>query len=292
MYGYLSVDGGPRAPLRRAECGLCAHYGRAYRARARWLAATDPGVLATLLGALRDEPAPRARVRCPLRLGRRRRAIDPSWEPLRLVAALQLFLAGEKLHDDLTDGDRRGAGLLAGLLRKDVAAAEELLQARGFPLEAVRARLRGQAAAEADTRADLDDLAAPTGEALAAAIGWIGVAAGCDAPEALTRFAHALGRALYLVDALADLRRDRRRGSYNPIDHMAGELTPTAVRYLARVLALRLGELEAAFEALPLRRHAGLLRRATVASLGGRGRAALKRLPTTRMALIQAEVTS
>ena len=285
MYGYLRLDDRHgRAPLAQAQCALCHQLGASYRTRARWLAGDDPAVLALLLDALAPESRPAERVRCPLPGVPRRRALAADAPALAAVAALQLFLAGEKLYDDRVDRDGWLPRAAERLLRNDIAAACASLAALGFPLEEVRATLRAQPRLEADPAADLDTLASPTASALAASLAWLAGHAGLAPPTvaALATFAERLGRLLYLVDALTDHPRDLRRGRFNPIAAAVGPLGPAALRYVEGALEGHIAALAAAFDALPLHRNAPLLRAATVESLTTRGRDALARLPGAR----------
>jgi len=275
MYGWLDTSGTSTPAFAQAQCGLCATYGRDYRTRTRLLAATDPSVLVVLVEALHPEPPPRARVRCPLALmAVKRRAADPTWGPMAEVAALQVVLANEKLLDDRLDRDRALARAAGRLFARDLVTAEALLVARGFPLDALRAALRGQAALEAARDSDLDALAAPTGDGLGLITGWLAP------PEPVTRgaattFGRRLGRLLYVVDALQDLPRDRLRGSFNPLAPLLATPTPASLGWVRAKVEGLVMALEEAFEALPLLRHATPLRLATVEALTRRAREAL-----------------
>ncbi|TNF26359.1 MAG: hypothetical protein EP329_21390, partial [Deltaproteobacteria bacterium] len=153
------------------QCGLCHQLGTGYRTRARWLASDDPSLLAMLVEGLGATAAERDRVRCPIPGVRRRRAVVADWMPA--LAAMQLFLAGEKLFDDRVDRDGWLSRTAERVLRRDVVAASATLEALGFPLAAVREILRRQPAVEADPCADLDSLAVPTAEGLRASAAWL-----------------------------------------------------------------------------------------------------------------------
>src|SRR5690606_14059582 len=123
-------------------------------------------------------------------------------------------------------------------------------------------------------------LSRPTRDALAEIAALAARAGGCDpGAEAAARvFAADLGGAIYLVDALDDLPRDRARAVFNPLAHLATDLTPRALRTLLDLLAGRLAALRRSFAALPLRRHHDALA-AAVDRLERRGRQALEALP-------------
>lgn len=280
MYGWLALDPthGKRA-FATAECGLCAHFGARFRTRTRLLAGADPTLLLMTLEGLSPEAATATRVRCPLTFKlTKRRAIDPEWEPLAAVAELQLVLAGEKLYDDELDRDGWLTRLASRTLAADIEEAAKRLEARGFPLATLREILRRQAGLEADKKSSLEGLAAPTAEALGLIARWLGrlVVPGesdgdnGDIGERMRAFGESLGRLLYLVDALHDLRKDRARDHFNPIDHALGHLSPRALSTLeAKIERLVLRHREA-FAALPLHRHRETLELSLVAGLARR----------------------
>jgi len=296
MYGYLRVDGRHgRTVLAPAQCGLCAQFGATYRTRTRWLAGFDPSVLVLALDGLTPGGAPRVSVKCPIPLAKKRQAMDPQWRGTQAVAAIQLFLAAEKLFDDRVDRDGFGARLASSLLNKDIRRSEQWLQEAGFPLEEVRHILRQQAALEKDSAADLDALARPTAQGLAAVASWCGAYAElpASAVNGLKRFGDRLGRALYLVDAIHDLVDDQASGAFNPlVSALGGVRSPAVAAFLRGALEGRLGALEEALGELPLERHREVLTAATHQSLRVRGLAALGRLPAPSSARALLEVRS
>ena len=99
----------------------------------------------------------------------------------------------------------------------------------------------------------------------------------------LRRLGRAIGRVIYLTDALEDLRRDFLRGEFNPcLAHrrVHGRLMPssTRVRAARRLLGRELAALPRLLGRLPLRRHRDLLHNILCDQLRGRalraGRAA------------------
>ena len=67
-----------------------------------------------------------------------------------------------------------------------------------------------------------------------------------------------LGRFIYLLDAVTDLKRDARRGLYNPVADMAAD--GTTEEELREILLGLMGEAAAAWEKLPLLRDAEIQR--------------------------------
>ncbi len=291
MYGYLKVDGRHgRGRASHAQCGLCAHFGRSYRTRTRLLAGMDASVLLLLVEGMSDQPLDRDRVRCPLKLGLRHRvALGPDTDAVALVAALQLFLAGEKLVDDRVDRDSRTAKVAAALFAKDVAESERRLVDAGFPLQAVRLELRAQSALEADRSADIDALSGPTARGLGAIARWLAsrFSASASAVDAMATFGARLGTTIYLVDAIDDVAHDLASNSFNPLMQTLGGLTPASLDYLGGLVEGRLEALASAFDALELTRNTEVLREATVESLRREAERALKKLPAPAVAMRQ-----
>ena len=283
MYGYLTVQGRHgRTALAPAQCGLCAHFGARYRTRTRWLAGFDPSVLALVLDGLSPDPAPRQKVRCPIPFARQRTAVSADWPAIPAVAASQLFLAGEKLFDDRVDQDGLVSRVAASALRKDITRAEAWLADAGFPLAEVRGHLRAQREVELDPASDLDSLATPTARGLAATVNWCPDQAGLDraTSDAAGAFGDALGRALYLVDAIDDVREDGARGRFNPLLRLLGGVrSPAAASYLRGALEGRLRVLSERLDLLTWYRHRAVVEAATVGSLTRKGMAALANVP-------------
>lgn len=68
----------------------------------------------------------------------------------------------------------------------------------------------------------------------------------------------ALGRFIYIMDAVMDLEEDRRRGSYNPLLSMVD--AGGSMEQLIQILTQLIGECTMEFEALPLVQDADILR--------------------------------
>lgn len=73
----------------------------------------------------------------------------------------------------------------------------------------------------------------------------------------LRRFGAELGEFVYIMDAVLDLERDAKRGSYNPLSAIAAGKSEEELHSL---LTMLIGEAAAAFELLPLVQDAGILR--------------------------------
>lgn len=74
----------------------------------------------------------------------------------------------------------------------------------------------------------------------------------------LRPFGEALGRFIYMLDAVLDLREDKRRGRYNPL--RALDAAGYTQKDYKTVLTMLIGACAEAFEKLPLLQDVGLLR--------------------------------
>ena len=94
----------------------------------------------------------------------------------------------------------------------------------------------------------------------------------------LRPFGEALGRFIYLLDAVIDLPEDRRHGRYNPLRALPQDAD------LYALLRMLLGECATAFEALPVLQDVELLRNILYSGVWLRYDAAMKKLKIGRSA--------
>ena len=94
----------------------------------------------------------------------------------------------------------------------------------------------------------------------------------------LRPFGEALGRFIYLLDAVIDLPEDLRHGRYNPLRTLPQDAD------LHALLTMLLGECSAAFEALPVLQDVELLRNILYSGVWLRYEAAIKKRKIGRSA--------
>lgn len=192
--------------------------GRATAALANW----DQTLLAVVVAELSGAPPPQPR-RCTA-LPWRSVAVQPLAPPLRvLLAAGNLALIEAKLDDDRQDGASLLPRLARFWLRRRFGRSAAALAALGIPMSLLRELAATQYAAETAPRPSLRSLADPSAHLTAQIFGHAASLCGRAAAVAPMRtFGEALGRAVYLFDALLDHRADRRRGRFNALDAVAG----------------------------------------------------------------------
>ncbi len=207
--------------------------GRATAVLANW----DQTLLAVVVAELSGAPPPQPR-RCTA-LPWRSVAVQPLAPPLRvLLAAGNLALIEAKLDDDRQDGASLLPRLARLWLRRRFGRSAAALTALGIPMSLLRELAATQHAAETAPEPSLRSLADPSAHLTAQIFGHAAALCGRAAAVAPMRaFGEALGRAVYLFDALLDHRADRRRGRFNALDAVArgGELLDVAGKTAAAV---------------------------------------------------------
>lgn len=254
MFGYVAAD---RAALTEAQlhrykgcyCGLCHEIGRLYGALQRAALNYDMTFLVLLLSSLYEPEAQSGAERCAVHPIRRH---DYWTTPATgYGAAMNIALAYHNCMDNWHD-DKSLPGLLeAALFRKSAQAAAE-----SYPRQwaAIQSCLESLAEMEAQNLQDPDAGANAFGLLMGELFIWRE-----DRWQPLLRqLGQALGRFIYLMDAVLDLPSDQKRKQYNPLTQMAaGRRQKEDFKPL---LTLLIGECTEAFERLPLVQDLDLLR--------------------------------
>lgn len=252
MFGYIQAD---RSRLGEAEavryravyCGLCRTLRQEYGTAARLALTYDMTFLAMLLSSLYEPDEQSGHERCILHPLRPHEYAQTAFSSY--AAAMNVLLARESCLDGWRD-DRSAAKYLAA---QGLNAASDRASARyGAQADAIRGGLAQLADVEARGKCEPDAAANAFGAILSALF----------APQndrwqpVLQDFGMALGRFIYLLDAVCDHAADRRRGRYNPLpdDLMTG------ARPMHGELTLLIGDAASAFERLPLVQDAASLR--------------------------------
>ena len=157
-------------------------------------------------------------------------------EATKYSAAVAVVMSYYKLCDDVADG-KRLRGLLKPFFKKPLKRAE-----RDYPgLRAIIAEgFENQLRVEKDPDAGIDLAADPTACALAK------IMESCEnnpqRKRVVYEFGYMLGRWVYLIDAADDVRKDQKRGGFNPFN--------TCCERRIEVLNLCLTEVSARYDKL------------------------------------------
>ncbi len=265
MFGYLSASEQDLSPeeLRRYQahyCGICRAIGKRCGQRCRVVLDHDLVFLSLLNGSLFDPPETDSHGHCLVHPVHKHRFLGTIHTDY--AADLNVALAYHKALDDWRDDH-------SVLARTGVAALEK-------PYRRIRARISRQCVAIEQGLAaitEVEHAASPNPDEAAALFGRIMGELFVENPStiwaaSLFALGDRLGRFIYLMDALCDLERDRKRGSYNPL--IGVEDGEEAAKDALQTLA---GQATAVFEKLPLERDLHLLRSVLYAGIWSRWRA-------------------
>ena len=249
MFGYVraapdKLTAEEEQRYRALYCGLCHTLGRRYGAVSRMILNYDFTFLAALLsGAIKTEE--RRCVASPVK----KRTVARENEALDLAADVSVILTYWKLRDGAADSgglSRRGYGAVARLLGRAYREAARLHP--DFDAATCR-ELERLATLEAERCPSLDKPADTFARLLGSVAG--------ELPDPIQQrimeqLLYHLGRWIYLVDALDDLKEDAESGNYNPIllrfslDN--GTLTGPAREAMVSTLDASIRQMAAAYE--------------------------------------------
>ena len=276
MFGYVQpatekLTAEEEQAYRALYCGLCHTLGRRYGAAGRMILNYD----FTFLAALLSGPTAAEHRRCiasPLK-GRQAAAGGPA---LDLAADVSVIFTYWKLRDGTADsrGLRRcGYQTAEHLLGRAYRRAADLHP--GFAAAAQR-ELERLSALEAARCPTLDEPADTFAALLAAVAGEL------EDPvrrRVLEQLLYHLGRWIYLVDALDDLREDAETGNYNPLllrfAPAGGVLSGPDKAAVASTLDASVRQMAAAFELWDFGPWSGVIRSAVYQGLYCVGNAVL-----------------
>ncbi len=257
MFGYVRPLRG-ELKVRTLEqfqadyCGLCRSLGKRFGFAARFTVSYDLLLLYLILSGMEPE-AQRTRCRCPARPWRCR-ACAPESDAMTFTAAANVIFTYEKLSDALHD-ERGFRKLAAGL-------GKVLLRGAKRKADRIAPELAEKTAEQMSRIWELEQSRDPVMDRHADAFAQMLCACSDYFREpSLQRPAKELllhvGRYLYLVDALEDLKKDAAKGRFNPLlyrfDVRDGILSPEDLAYLKQSVFQSLNRAEAALDLLPLK---------------------------------------
>ena len=218
MFGYISPDM-PYLFIKDEKlykalyCGVCRGISKEYGPVARTALTYDIAFMSALMHNICGQDVKIERRRCPVHPIKRREmaAVD---DITRLLACINTALAYQKLCDDKRDGEARG------VLR--------FLYARGYKKvlkkyprisEIIAEQMESQAKLEEYGCAIIDMACEPTAQMMK---GLSQEVLGEHATENTSALAYAIGKWIYLIDALDDYDKDVKKGRYNVLYNAYG----------------------------------------------------------------------
>lgn len=274
MFGYVK----PYKPdLRMREfdlyqavyCGLCKQLGQLFGPLARLTLSYDFTFLAVVSLAAAPGCAGFKRGRCAANPLKKKNCLSPC-DDLSFAASAAMILFYYKVRDNIQDEGfikRLGSRLIlpyAGRVRKKAARLYPELDKIACSI------MEEQDKVEHSTDTSTDRAADPTAKALGRIFELLKKQhAGGHADEAqsrvLYRMGYQLGRWIYFMDALDDLKQDVSRGGYNPfarrlsVSTWSKEEQLRVNQYATEILNLSVTELASAYELLDTKRYQEIL---------------------------------
>ena len=232
--------------------------GRLYTPIARMLLSYDFTFLSIVRLALQEQCGKFEKGRCCVNPAKKCLKCTDDAE-LERSADVVIIVSYYKLLDDIADGGffkRLACRLIKpalSLMHKKAARRQEMLD------RAVAAAMEEQQKIEKSGTASLDEAADPSGKMLAAIFsqGYYG-----EDKIQLWRFGYLLGRWIYLLDAVDDIEKDIKSGSYNPLNKVpdANSLSGDEFRKFAKErLDLTAGETANALGGLKFNRFGDII---------------------------------
>ena len=252
MFGYVTANQKELTAEQKTRygalyCGICRQIRSRSGNTARLGLSYDMVFLAALLMSLYEPEETGGKDPCVAHLLTRRPWMDSGI--IRYAADMNVALSYYNCLDDWHDDGRPSARLMAKALEPKLPPIREAYPRQCQAIEACIAAL---SALEKENCANPDLPAACFGSLMAELLVW---QEDLWAPT-LRQTGDALGRFIYLMDAVMDFRSDRRKGKYNPLDAMGTGEDP---RRWEEYLVLTMGRCTEHFERLPLVQDKALL---------------------------------
>lgn len=288
MFGYIYVN---EQELKLREyttyrsfyCGLCQELHHRYGRRAQLVLNYDTTFLAILLTGLYEPDTLTEEKRCLIHPLHKHQMANN--DAISYAADMCVLLAYQKGLDDWEDEHKPSGRILAAMLKSgyDGIAREYPRQAKAVEenirlLHDVESAWRGQAGVSSDgARTDIDYVAGLTGNFLAELFVWKDDIWQDD----LRQIGFYLGKFIYLMDAVEDIDKDKKRGNYNvfltvfrenavagAVDEAKNEGGPAAEdiwedihrEEIQKILTGMMAEASRAFERLPVLQYAPIIR--------------------------------
>lgn len=199
-------------------CGLCQHIKKDFGELPRFVLNYDLTTLALLLDGLSPTKTYMRDSYCvtsPLK----KKPMIVANEALTYAAQMNVALVYYKLLDDVSDEKSLKSQMLAHTL----SPYRQHFRPEILPINQAIATQLGalQAMEQSKAFTSLDEISHPTAEMVAHIMSHYPYALKEDTPalrEALYDFGYALGKWIYIIDALDDLEKDMTKGHFNPLN--------------------------------------------------------------------------
>lgn len=218
MFGYVSPDTPylfkkDETLYNALYCGLCKSIGKGCGQFPRTALTFDMAFVSALMHNIRGEDVIIKRQHCAVHWFKKRPVAVPD-ETSVALGCVNTVLTYFKLCDDKADGDRRG--VLRHLYKKGYKKAIKKHPQIG---EIISRYTKAQRALEAEGCSSIDMACEPTAVMMREASDYL---LGAFATEDTANLCYQLGKWVYLIDALDDYDKDRKKGAYNVLFNAFG----------------------------------------------------------------------
>ena len=258
MFGYVSIN---KAQLSETEyeaftsyyCGVCKATGDVASHTARLGLSYDITFLALVLGSIFNDGEEKD-IRCPIHPGKKRKC-RISDKSIDYAAGVGVMLSHLKLLDDWQDD--RSIKALGGMavFKRGYKRVQKNLPRE---YETISRQLKELSRLEKEKSKSIDDTAEAFGkileclftpefikdEGLRRKLAWLGL---------------NLGRWIYTIDAVNDLERDLKSGSYNTFIQMGYKTKDECQKDMELSLTLNLEGVASAFELIDFKKNTDLI---------------------------------
>ena len=217
MFGYVRINK-PELKVKEYEayrglyCSLCRALGKYFGILARLTLSYDITFLVLARLSVTGVLPCYKSGRCPFNPTKRCNYCTNAEDELKYAAAVSMMLFYHKVHDDICDSSFMKRLLMYLLL--PYASVKYRKARKLYPeiAEEISASMKRQYSTEKE-RSDSTDKASHES---ANALGLIFAHNIADNNKAIYRFGYGIGKWVYLCDAADDMRKDLKKGGYNP----------------------------------------------------------------------------
>ena len=254
MFGYVTANSEELKIkdynfYRSCYCGLCRTLKARHGLVAPLTLSYDMTFVVLLLSALYEDPFQTGSSRCVMHPTKKHTTRTNKWSDY--AADMTILLAYHNLMDDWQDEKHAGHLAVAKTLERSYKKVS-----RQYPLQAkaIKDYMTQTSASEKRGDTDLDLVSGFTGEFLGTLLAveediW---------KESLYKTGFYLGKFIYLMDAVDDLEKDKKKGSYNPLIELSARKDFEA--YIENTLIMMMAECSKNFELLPIIQYTDILR--------------------------------
>lgn len=254
MFGYVTANSEELKIkdynfYRSCYCGLCRTLKERHGLLAPLTLSYDMTFTVLLLSALYEDPFETSSSRCIVHPAKKHLTRTNKWT--EYAADMTILLAYHNLMDDWIDEHDLTHLAFAKTLSH---AYKKVEQQYPHQTQAVKDFITNTSEAEKRGDTDLDLVSGFTGEFL----GTLFAVEEDFWKDTLYKTGFYLGKFIYLMDAVDDLEKDRKKGTYNPLLALSEKKDFEA--YIENTLLMMMAECSKNFELLPIIQYTDILR--------------------------------